>query len=465
MQVDYESARVAIYFPFMWSGFMSYFLLAAALVPFGPYIDPFLLQYIHWLTEIKISTVGTFNNLRNAVTDIDHLQAFIGESMHDLGLGGNHTDVAAMCVSNTTLGGEAGGPQPEMPCVFPFDYCDQGSGDCVTYTACTAHDAMTPGQPWCATRSTADGGWEGHHWGYCDCGTQQAAGMIGKEMLTSARVDNLMSYWRYNHRISITLDGQMIGPLVVAVWLDFVFKNLIPFCEYHRRNFEALRRGTRIGRCARILLPITCCFGGSKDQQTVFGDRKLSEAVGEDESDLKLSHDEHLAQIKEAREKFVDRLQKRLEDMGEINVMALPAQDEEGAIQASPRSAAGRKKVLVVSSLVTKRQRSAEEKKRRRIEALQCCKASKSDELPDKEWARCSSCSCCTVCRCQCCNDAERELNIETHAANYLLLESDMWQFDSFFEYAELVGQFTCKCTSNPPVACDLPLSFLTDCL
>ena len=45
--------------------------------------------------------------------------------------------------------------------------------------------------------------------------------------------------------------------------------------------------------------------------------------------------------------------------------------------------------------------------------------------------------------RCKCCDDAEKELNIETHAANYLLLESDMWQFDTFFEYAELVGQFT----------------------
>ena len=403
MQVDYDSARVAIYFPFMWSGFMSYFLLAAALVPFGPYIDPLLLQYIHWLTEIKIQTVGTFNNLKTAVTDIDHLKAFVGESLHDLGLGGNHTDTSSLCVSNTTFGGEAGGPQPETSCVFPFDYCDQGSGDCVAYSACTAHESLIVGQPWCATRPTAEGGWEDNNWGYCDCGGQQAGGLIEGE-LDPARIDNLMSYWRYNHRISITLDGQMIGPLVVAVGLDFVFKNLIPFCEYHRRNFLALRRGRRIGCCARIMLSITCCFAGTDhNQQGVLGDRELSEAIGEDgvlsEEYIGADLEQRIelrkiyeTQINEARAQFADRLQQRLESMTDVHAMVMEAQDEEGSLQASPRSAPVRKKLLVVSSLRTT-EFLVERDESVLVESLQCCK-----KPPPSSARCCSGCSSCSFC-------------------------------------------------------------------
>jgi hypothetical protein len=432
MQIDYEFMRVSLYFPFMWSAFMSYFLLAAALVPFGPYIDPMLLRYIHWLTEFKAKAVSTVNNLREAVTDVDELKNFVGESLNDLGLSANHTHSYSSCHGNYTLGGSAGGPQPDAACVFPIKYCGLGNGLCIEYHECTAHDSEIHGQPWCATRSVEEGGWEDGHWGYCDCTGEQHGEGEG-DQLDAARTDNLMSYWRYNHRISITLNTLMIGPLVVAVWLDFVFKNLIPLGEHHRRRFLVLRRGEPIGCCARFLIAVTCCCGFHEDA-------KLQECIGKDDD------------WEQPRKEFVRRLEKQLVESVEQQVPVRSVSDggTETANEAratvvpslKPRSLGGaQRKVLIVTSLSSSRHDEEEKMDRtmrvyKQSNCSKCCAGSCCD--PE---------SCCTLrckaCRCGCCKEADETLDLGRHPANYLMVESSMWHYDSFWEYAELVGQFS----------------------
>lgn len=422
-QVDYEYYRVAVYFPFMWSAFMSYFLLAAAMVPFGPYIDPLLLQYISWLTTSAKGAVDTVNRLGKAVTDTDKLQDFVDDGLSDLGLTNrSHLHLHGSCpLGITTLAGSAGGPQPSTACSFPLRYCDVRTGECETYYECTADASEMPGRPWCATRSIEAGGWEDDNWGYCDCSGQPLDG--SHAVLDSARVDDLMSYWRYNHRTSISLDTLMIGPLVVAVWLDFVFKNLIPLGEFHRRRFLALRRGRKIGCCARTMVWITCCCG--------FHDGKpLQECVGtEDNWEM-------------AREEFVQTLEQKLKGRTSRGLDSLAHSAPTGSVP--PRRSA-QKKVMVVKSIAAhhreyedsyQQQDKLHKSMFNKYRFCKCCAGSCFD--PN---------SCCVLrckwCRCRCCDQADEELDMNRYPANYLLVESSMRHYDNFFEYAELVGQFS----------------------
>ena len=81
MQTDYDSARVWVYFPFMWFAFMSYFLLAAIMLPFGPFIDPYLLDLIHWWFEFGATVANTAREIGSAVTDVDQLTHVVGQSV------------------------------------------------------------------------------------------------------------------------------------------------------------------------------------------------------------------------------------------------------------------------------------------------------------------------------------------------------------------------------------------------
>lgn len=408
MQVDYEMAKVSLYFPFMWSAFMSYFLLAATLVPFGPFIDPILLSYIHWWTEFKQQGMATLHKIKETVTHFDRLQTFVKSTANDVTAGtiGEPSDREEYggCISNYTLPGEAGGPQPGVPCVFPLKYCDVGSGECRLYDQCTLRATMIEGEPWCATRAVDDGGWQGGNWGYCDCTN-------GAQLeLDSARVDDLMAYWRFNHRISISLNTLMIGPLVVAIWLDFLFKNLIPIAEYHRRRFVALRRGQKLGNCCAILLiNITCCCAKVPHEG-----HALQECIGP----LRIGLPDITEQRRDHDRMFALKIQRKLEEMSGVDAM---------------RQQGGLKRVLVVRSLSQTKPTAADSE--------YCCK-----QLPSPSkcswatgWAACRRCRCC---RCRCCDEASDQLSINTHAANYLLVESAMYGYDTFFEYAELVGQF-----------------------
>ena len=397
MQVDYEVWKVWVYFPFMWSGFMSYFLLAAALVPFGMQIDPMLLSYIHWWTAFKERGISTLHAIKDTVksTASDLTAGAIGDPSSREEYGG--------CISNHTLPGAAGGPQPGVECVFPLKYCDVVSGECQFYNECTLRDTLIEGKPWCATRTVDEGGWEGGHWGYCNCinGAQT--------VLDAARVDDLVSYWRFNHRFSISLDTLMIGPLVVTIWLDFLFKNLIPVAEYHRRRFVALRRGQKLRNCCALcLLNITCCCAKVQHEGNV-----LQECVGPaciappGVADQRRYHDE----------KFALKIQNKLEEMGGVDA----------------RKDNGVKRVVVVRSLL--------KTKLAPVDGEYCCKRlPRSSTCSLTGWA---VCRCCRCCRCQCCDEAADQLSINTHAANYLLVESAMYGYDTFFEFAELAGQFS----------------------
>lgn len=432
-QADYEYYRVCVYFPFMWSAFMSYFLLAAALVPFGPYIDPWLLRYISWLTTIKQEAVTSVTDFSKTVTEGNVVSTLVDGSLNDLGLGRNRSHVYGSCQGNMTLAGSAGGPQPSAACVFPLHYCDIGSGICNDFDGCTIHGSEMYGRAWCATRSQAEGGWHDGNWGYCDCSGERLT--HNAEILNPARVDNLMAYWRYNHRSSIPLDTLMTGPLVVAIWLDFVFKNLIPFAEYHRRRFLALRRGQKIGWCARFLIMVTCCCGFHEGEA-------LHECIGEEDNwDV-------------ARQQFAKRLKHKLVESVEPTLMA----SSSGTTAQLPPTASAQTKLIIVKSMSAYHQQD-DNQARQQVGTKEEREHAKYVKYRDQSTCntyRCSRCcagsccdpgSCCTIkckwCRCKCCDEAEEELDMNRRAANYLLVESSMWHYDNFFEYAELVGQFS----------------------
>eukprot|EP01043_Picozoa_sp_COSAG02_P036228 COSAG02_NODE_2640_length_8349_cov_40.398545_2_plen_730_part_00 len=72
----------------------------------------------------------------------------------------------------------------------------------------------------------------------------------------------LMEFWEYNSRIYTTIDSLMIGPLIVAVWVGFAVRNLLPWILHNRLRWLAVKRGQKIGCCARVLITATSCFGG-----------------------------------------------------------------------------------------------------------------------------------------------------------------------------------------------------------
>ena len=170
----------------------------------------------------------------------------------------------------------------------------------------------------------------------------------------------------------------MIGPLVVAVWLDFAFKNLMPFFEDHRRRYVALRRGKKLSLCPRLLVWITCCLGDHDSHE-------LPECIDGPDGWLP------------ARKAFCQELEKKLQSA-----------DSEHPLADQPE----KKRVILVKQLPRKRRRQPEDQ-------TGCCS---------------------TRCACKCCNESESFLE---HAANYILLESSLLRYDAFFEYAELVGQFS----------------------
>ena len=76
-----------------------------------------------------------------------------------------------------------------------------------------------------------------------------------------ASPSQLMQWWDYNHRISTTIDSLMMGPLVVAVWAGFAVHNIMPMVAYNRLRWVLAKRGEPIGRCAKVLVGLTCCCG------------------------------------------------------------------------------------------------------------------------------------------------------------------------------------------------------------
>ena len=58
----------------------------------------------------------------------------------------------------------------------------------------------------------------------------------------------------------------MVGPLVVAVWVGFLMRNLMPYLIYNRMRWVLRKRGERIGCCQRILVALTCCCGTHEEK-------------------------------------------------------------------------------------------------------------------------------------------------------------------------------------------------------
>ena len=66
----------------------------------------------------------------------------------------------------------------------------------------------------------------------------------------------------------------MVGPLVVAVWVGFLMRNLMPYLIYNRMRWVLRKRGERIGCCQRILIALTCCCGTHEEKvEDCFGEK------------------------------------------------------------------------------------------------------------------------------------------------------------------------------------------------
>ena len=158
--------RVMVQYPFEWVGFMSFFLLSAVFIPFGPRIAPFI---ISMLSHIPVE---------NELTDT--------------------------IISSVDGGAELAARHP-------------GNATSLVAAAEVHSNVTSP--------------------------------------------EDFVRHWRFDHRYSITMNTLMIGPLVVAVWLDFLFKNLIHLLVYKRRLYLSERRGKRLRYSVRPVIWLTCCCG------------------------------------------------------------------------------------------------------------------------------------------------------------------------------------------------------------
>ena len=75
---------------------------------------------------------------------------------------------------------------------------------------------------------------------------------------TLAEADYL-KFWMYEKRFLLEIDMALIGPLVVAVWLEFAFGQVLPNVEYQRIRWTIKMRGSRSSVCNKIALALSCC--------------------------------------------------------------------------------------------------------------------------------------------------------------------------------------------------------------
>ena len=68
-----------------------------------------------------------------------------------------------------------------------------------------------------------------------------------------------LKFWFYEKRFLLEIDVALIGPLVVAVWAEFVFGQILPKLEYERIRLTIRQRGTPTSLCKKVLLSLSCC--------------------------------------------------------------------------------------------------------------------------------------------------------------------------------------------------------------
>jgi hypothetical protein len=86
-------------------------------------------------------------------------------------------------------------------------------------------------------------------------------------------------FWNYQKRYLLELDTAMVGPLVIAVWLEFAFGQIMPWLGYLRTKYLVQRRGTRLGRWAWVWTRLSCCC--RSDNIGIGGDAVVSDIVTE----------------------------------------------------------------------------------------------------------------------------------------------------------------------------------------